>query len=207
MYNCPFCPQSFTSLRGLSIHRTRTHRNPVEYNCIDCSVELTEDNQLRCDRKRGIRLCRDCKENRTKTWNQENDIHVRQRINKNYADRTQEQIEIDNAQNAKRCREERTQLRSELLDAYGHMCVCCGIAIDEFLCIDHIFHNGSIDFRVHAGSLVFYRYLKKSGWPKDQYRLLCYNCNMSLGRYGYCPHQIQLELFPSQKNRRQYLND
>lgn len=45
------------------------------------------------------------------------------------------------------------------------------------------------------GGHKFYVHLKKIGFPKDRYRLLCYNCNMSRGRYGYCPHQLQMELF------------
>ena len=28
-----------------------------------------------------------------------------------------------------------------------------------------------------------------AGFPKDKYRLLCHNCNQSMGWYGYCPHQ------------------
>ena len=38
----------------------------------------------------------------------------------------------------------------------------------------------------------FYAWLMKRGWPKDGYRLLCMNCNFSLGRCGYCPHQREV---------------
>lgn len=27
------------------------------------------------------------------------------------------------------------------------------------------------------------------GYPKDRYRLLCYNCNCAIGARGYCPHK------------------
>jgi hypothetical protein len=29
--------------------------------------------------------------------------------------------------------------------------------------------------------------LARNGFP-DGYRVLCHNCNMALGQYGYCPH-------------------
>lgn len=30
----------------------------------------------------------------------------------------------------------------------------------------------------------------KLGWPKDRYRLLCYNCNIARARHGgRCPHE------------------
>lgn len=38
----------------------------------------------------------------------------------------------------------------------------------------------------------FYRWLLKHHCPKDQFRLLCHNCNFSLGCHGYCPHQRSL---------------
>ena len=31
-------------------------------------------------------------------------------------------------------------------------------------------------------------WLKKNGYPKG-YRVLCYNCDMSLKLYDYCPHK------------------
>ena len=31
-------------------------------------------------------------------------------------------------------------------------------------------------------------HLKKLGYPKDGYQLLCHNCNCAKGWYGACPH-------------------
>jgi radical SAM protein with 4Fe4S-binding SPASM domain len=31
--------------------------------------------------------------------------------------------------------------------------------------------------------------LKNNNYPKDLFRLLCHNCNMARGCYGYCPHE------------------
>ena len=38
--------------------------------------------------------------------------------------------------------------------------------------------------------LAFYRFLIKSGFPTDDYRLLCMNCNFAIGKFGVCPHQV-----------------
>lgn len=34
----------------------------------------------------------------------------------------------------------------------------------------------------------FMKWLKRNDWPKG-FRVLCHNCNSSLGYYGYCPHR------------------
>ena len=49
--------------------------------------------------------------------------------------------------------------------------------------------GGNRHRKVVKGGCTFYYMLKKNGWPKDKYRLLCLNCNCSYGYYGYCPHQ------------------
>jgi hypothetical protein len=74
------------------------------------------------------------------------------------------------------------------INALGGKCECCGEARIEFLTIDHI--NGLED-RIknqRSGEGLIDR-VRKEGYPKDKYRVLCYNCNCSLGFYGYCPHQ------------------
>ena len=35
----------------------------------------------------------------------------------------------------------------------------------------------------------FYIWLKRHGYPQDDFKCLCWNCNCSRGRYGYCPHE------------------
>ena len=84
----------------------------------------------------------------------------------------------------------REQLRSEMLTAYGNMCQCCGENKREFLALDHIYGGGNRERRglgMGMGRAYLTR-LKKLGWPKDKYRLLCHNCNASLAYYRYCPH-------------------
>lgn len=85
------------------------------------------------------------------------------------------------------------ELKVEILRNYGGdppKCACCGEVVVEFLSIDHIDGKGNLhrkEIRKPSG-ITFYRWLKKSGFPSG-YRVLCFNCNLSLGFFGYCPHQ------------------
>lgn len=65
-------------------------------------------------------------------------------------------------------------------------CFCCGESNIEFLCIDHIEGNGNSHRKSIGGTL--YEWLRRENYPKG-FRVLCHNCNMSLGFYGYCPHK------------------
>ena len=81
------------------------------------------------------------------------------------------------------------KLRAETLKVYGGRCACCDEASIEFLVLDHINGNGNAHRRETGkyGGVNFYRMLKKQGWPLG-FRVLCWNCNHSIGAYGYCPH-------------------
>lgn len=83
----------------------------------------------------------------------------------------------------------RLRLRREMLDAYGHKCACCGETKMEFLALDHRFNDGKADRARFKNICPFYVWLKKQGFPKDRYQLLCHNCNMAKAFYGTCPHQ------------------
>jgi hypothetical protein len=80
-----------------------------------------------------------------------------------------------------------TKLRVEVLRHYGQACSCCGESTQEFLCIDHIKGGGGKHRNEIGSGYCFYLWLRSSGYP-DGYRVLCHNCNMAIGFYGYCPH-------------------
>lgn len=84
----------------------------------------------------------------------------------------------------------RKRLKQELFDAYGHQCACCDEAEEAFLTLEHTNGDGA-DHRQRVGSgSGVYQDLKKRGWPKDGYEILCWNCNMAR-RYGNtCPHKL-----------------
>ena len=83
----------------------------------------------------------------------------------------------------------RVKQRKKVLVAYGSKCECCGETNSEFLTIDHI-NGGGTQHRksIGGGGTPFFAWLIKQGFPKDEFRLLCMNCNFSMGKYGYCPH-------------------
>lgn len=84
----------------------------------------------------------------------------------------------------------RKETRLKVIEHYGGKCKCCGEDRIEFLAIDHINGDGTKErkkLKLSSG-IPFYSYIIKNNYP-DRYRLLCHNCNLSLGFYGYCPHQ------------------
>lgn len=83
----------------------------------------------------------------------------------------------------------RAKVRQKVIDAYGAKCACCGEARPEFLALDHVNGGGAKQRRngfSTSGSI--YRFAIQNNFPAT-FRLLCHNCNLSRGFYGYCPHE------------------
>lgn len=77
--------------------------------------------------------------------------------------------------------------RIEAIKHYGGECDCCGIKEFEFLAFDHI-NGGGIKHKKEVGYSDLFKWLIKNKYPEG-FRILCHNCNQSLGHYGYCPHK------------------
>ena len=93
-------------------------------------------------------------------------------------------------------RRDAAKLKLEVMTHYGRVCACCKEDQIEFLAIDHIHGHGAADRlektgRKNGSGGVFYRKLRQLGYPEG-YRVLCHNCNMAIGCFGYCPHQSQI---------------
>lgn len=85
-----------------------------------------------------------------------------------------------------------TALKIECFKAYGNKCSCCGEKTLEFLTLDHIGGRAERvprDKRKHKYGYYEYGRLKKLGFPKDKYRLLCMNCNFATRGNKLCPHK------------------
>lgn len=83
--------------------------------------------------------------------------------------------------------------RLAALEHYGGnppQCECCGESTIEFLHLDHKNGDGN-EHRKKLKTYNIYRWLKRHNYPDIGLRVLCANCNLSLGAYGYCPHQEQ----------------
>lgn len=82
------------------------------------------------------------------------------------------------------------ELRTRALRVYGFKCECCGEDRYDMLTFDHKIKTYYKD-KINGVALVYevIREYEASGYPNDKYRILCWNCNMSRGHHGYCPHQ------------------
>lgn len=99
----------------------------------------------------------------------------------------------------KQRRDWRRQVRVIVLTHYSGgkpKCDCCGIDHIEFLCIDHI-DGGGRKHNISLNRRSIYVWLKNQEYPSG-YRVLCHNCNMSRGLYGYCPHTHHAEKIPDE---------
>lgn len=87
--------------------------------------------------------------------------------------------------------------KRELLAAYGGKCECyggCAVNEPDFLSIDHVNNDGKEHRRRLGAASAVYRDLKRRGYPKDGYRLLCFNCNFARAKFGNCPHERSSEI-------------
>lgn len=89
-----------------------------------------------------------------------------------------------------RLRKYRRGFRDKVLQHYGKHCVCCGETHEEFLTIDHIKGGGSKHRLKIRASLPYmmYRWIIEHDYPKE-FQVLCFNCNITKGQYGQCPHE------------------
>lgn len=90
----------------------------------------------------------------------------------------------------------RARIKGVVIEEYGGSCECCGESDPRFLTIDH---KSGVGYRAKSGNGKSKRadgttgvwfWLAKNGFPKDEYRLFCFNCNS--GSYingGVCPHR------------------
>src|SRR5271166_6393541 len=82
----------------------------------------------------------------------------------------------------------RAAIRAEFIAAYGGKCQCpggCNVTEPAFLGLDHTFGGGSRHRRqTRTQGYKMYLLLREQGWPKDRYRLMCWNCNFSRSSFG-----------------------
>lgn len=78
--------------------------------------------------------------------------------------------------NSKLKRNYQINLKLKVYQQYGNACNVCGCNKLEFLTIDHINNNGA-EHRKKIYNI--YSWLKINNYPKDNYQILCFNCNYS----------------------------
>jgi hypothetical protein len=118
-------------------------------------------------------------------WKKEQYLRDRDKIIERVGQYTKTHREVVN----ERRRKEMAKLKDLAIAAYGGRCACCGETDRHFLSIDHVNgRKGESRSKALVGAKM-YRWLKRKGYPKEEFRLLCMNCNFSYGMYGFCPHQ------------------
>jgi hypothetical protein len=87
---------------------------------------------------------------------------------------------------------EKIALRLEVIAAYGGKCVCCKETNEIVLTIDHIDETGAYHRMTlkQAGIHSVYRWLRRNKFPKDNFQLLCQNCNFAKRYHKNCPHNL-----------------
>jgi hypothetical protein len=144
---------------GVLIKNEDGHNN----RCKSCCQELRKASYRRCVNKKGYRA-KLAKNSKIRYDN--NPVKARQ-LAKSY----------------------REKLRIEFIKEYGGCCICCGEKEIAFLTLEHANRDGAAHrklFHTSSGQLAD---LRKRGWPKGEYTILCFNCNRATWELGICPHK------------------
>lgn len=85
----------------------------------------------------------------------------------------------------------RTDIFAHYLTDGEVKCSCCNESDTDVLCVDHINGDGGEHRKLIGNTL--YLWLKRNNYPPG-FRILCHNCNQSLGSRGYCPHNSSKQI-------------
>lgn len=174
---------NFCSISCASKNRKAIADENTIKKCVHCGVEKPLDNFYKMARaKYGVaNICKPCNTEYRREWVERNPDHefLTKKLWRNKNPELRDAIAVRYNQ----------RLRAQILENYGGKCACCGETQPEFLAIDHIFNDGAKCRKEHGSGRRFYVWLKRNGFPKDRFQLLCHNCNMAKSLYGICPHQ------------------
>lgn len=90
-----------------------------------------------------------------------------------------------------------TKALKKKMDVFSHYktdgkikCSCpgCKVSDIDILCMDHINNDGAEHRKSLGENYPMLDWIRKNNYPPD-FRILCHNCNQSLGLRGYCPHE------------------
>ena len=138
-------------------------------NCRVCNIELTDENWHYSLKKKNSRICKECHYENGMAWRNKNRDRVNKSALKHYYKNPQK--------HHRAVHKARVKVRLDMIAEYGGECCECGITDIDILDIDHINNNGDDDRRNNLYGYNLYRHLKKLGYPKNEYQLLCKNCN------------------------------
>ena len=137
--------------------------------CIKCQCELTDQNWYPSLRAKNAKLCKACNLARSNEWRRKHPEASRQYARDYYRNHPKYNVAWG--------RQNRIDIRNEMIDAYGGKCASCSITDKRVLDIDHIDNTGGVDRKAGMWGWRLYRWLRKHGYPRENYQLLCRNCN------------------------------
>lgn len=158
--------------------------------CTECNVEkeledFTPEKSGRFGRKSKCRLCM-----RYKTRAYESSRYKTNPEFRKYKNKMSEGYKKKNPKAILEKQKRRYRKKREaVIERYGGECGCCKETKYEFLAIDHVNGGGNEERRNGVTSRSLVRKLFDNPSVLPEYRILCHNCNSSMGYYGYCPHQ------------------
>lgn len=124
---------------------------------------------------------------RAREWRKKNPDRAKENRKRSWADLKADPLRYERYLNAASNRQRRLKIR--VLEYYCQgvpHCECCGVQEMEFLTLDHIHGKGNVHRREVGSNL--YKWAAANNFPDEIFRVLCMNCNLSWGHYGYCPH-------------------
>lgn len=144
--------------------------------CRVCKKHITDANRYPSRIERMEKLCKPCSDAQSQAWRASHPVQKREISRKYYTTHRGDRVALN--------LKERVALRKAVLEAYGGRCARCGIDNPIVLDVDHIDNNGASERKllnrngVHrGGGGKVYRLLRRKGYPRDNYQLLCRNCN------------------------------
>lgn len=156
--------------------------------CRVCGDQVGEPEPVK-----GQNICRPCYREQYNAWRAKRPEKRKEYYQKNREKIIEKSVQWGRENKQKRhviTRTWRWRIRLEMIEAYGGKCACCGEKQPEFLSIDHIRNDGYTKrLKGEPVGAALYRVLRDRGWPKDEYQLLCMNCNFAKGHFGECPHK------------------
>ncbi len=88
----------------------------------------------------------------------------------------------------------RAKLRQEAFTTMGGECVCCGENNFNNLSTNHINNDGAEHRRADKSSIDILQWLRNNDYPQGVVEVMCFNCNLAHGYFGYCPHKGRPDL-------------
>ncbi len=137
--------------------------------CNNCKKELNNDNWAPSLRAKNSKICKSCHLENGRRW--------RRSHKKRAYELTKRWLAKNPNYGRDNSRKDRARLRAEMIVAYGGQCVKCKNDNPIVLDIDHIKNDGGKQRKLGMWGWRLYRWLRKNGYPKKDYQLLCKNCN------------------------------